>query len=102
MTPHAVDIICLLVAALVPIPLILRWNRLGLALGTIVIWGSLAVAGILLSALDPRREADMLDAVWLLFGWLGGLVYCLPIYLIKRFVLWLWRGAASPARAADA
>jgi hypothetical protein len=87
MNPQAVDTICLLVAAILPIPLILRWNRLGVALGALVVWGSLIVAGILLSALDPRHEAGILDATWLLFGWFGGLMYCLPIYLVKRAAL---------------
>ena len=45
--------------------------------------GVLMLAGVMLSSLDPTREAGITDAVWVLFGWAGGLLYCLPIYLAK-------------------
>ena len=80
MTPQIVDKLCLLVATFLPVALVLRWNWLGVALGTVTVWGSLALAGFLLSALDPGRDAGILDGVWLIFGWLGGLLYCLAIY----------------------
>jgi hypothetical protein len=99
MTPQAVDRLCLLVAVILPIPLVLRYNLIGVVLGTLVVWGSLFVAGLLLSALDPTRDAGILDGIWLLFGWLGGLMYCLPIYAVKRIVISLWRAAHGPVRA---
>jgi hypothetical protein len=98
MSPQAADTICLLVAVIVPIPLILRWNLLGVFLGTLVVWSSLFLAGILLSKLDPERGVSVLDGVWLLFGWIGGLMYCVPIYGVKRGVLWLWRAAHPRAK----
>jgi hypothetical protein len=98
MTAHTVDSICVLRAATLPIPLILRWNRLGIALGTLVVWSVLIVAGELLSAMDPTRDGRVVDCVWLLFGWIGGLIYCVPIYLIKRVVVCLGRcGKATEA-----
>jgi hypothetical protein len=54
--------------------------------------GAFAVGGFLLSALELRREAGSLEAVWLLFGWFGGLLYYLLMYLVKRAALWLWSG----------
>lgn len=102
MTPQTADTICLLIAAIVPIPLVLRWNWVGVALGTVVVWGSLALAGFLLSALVPEREGAILDSIWLLFGWIGGLIYCAPIYLAKRLVLRLWRRVRPQTNGADA
>lgn len=90
----------MLVAAILPIPLILRWNRLGVALGTVVVWGSLAVAGFLLAALGAEREGITFDTIWLLFGWIGGLIYCVPIYVVKRVASWLWRWVRPPAKVA--
>src|SRR5262249_45673330 len=101
-TPQVADTLCLLIAAIVPIPFVLRWNWRGVMLGTVVVWASLVMAGFLLAALDPRREGAMLDSIWLLFGWIGGLLYCVPIYLAKHVALWLWRGLRPQASAADA
>jgi hypothetical protein len=91
-----VDLLCLAIAALLPIFLVMRWKLLGVALGTLVVWGSLAVAGSLLSALDPQREAGLLDGVWLLFGWLVGLLYCGVLYLLRYLACHLWRAFAAP------
>lgn len=63
-------------------------------------WSSLIVAGDLISQLDPSRlkgGTSMLDLIWLLFGWIAGLVYCLLIYGLKRLVLYL-AAVASSAR----
>jgi hypothetical protein len=90
-SPQAVDNVCCIVAAALPILLVLRWNLLGVALGALVVWGTLIGAGMLLSALDPRREAGLLDAIWLMFGWIFGLIYCLGIDLAKWFAIGVWR-----------
>lgn len=79
-----VDIACVLLAAILPIVLIWRWNVLGLALGVLTVWMILALAGVILSALDPSRDAALMDAIWYALGWLGGLIYCLPLYALKR------------------
>ncbi|MGE3822415.1 MAG: hypothetical protein AB7I30_23620 [Isosphaeraceae bacterium] len=99
MSPQTVDNACLIAAAILPVPLILRWNWLGVLLGTLIVWGSLVVAGVLLAELDPAREAGVLDGVWLLFGWLGGLLHRVPIYVVKRVIVWIRRSALTPTKA---
>lgn len=101
MSPQTVDATCLVVAAALPIPLILRWNWRGVVCGTLVVWGSLVAAGALLSALDHSRQGGVLDGIWLLFGWIGGLLYCMPIYAMKRIIMRLWRSPTPSGKAAS-
>jgi predicted membrane channel-forming protein YqfA (hemolysin III family) len=82
------DIVMTASVAIVPIALILRWNMIGVFLGVLVVWWGLYIAGVVLDRLDPERDGAMLGAVWLYLGWLGGLLYCLPIYGTKRLYLW--------------
>lgn len=84
MTPHQVDILCLSIAAIVPVVLIawLRW--IGVVLGVLVVWGTLVVAGFWLWVLDPQRQGALGDSFWLLFGWIGGLLYCLPVFAVRE------------------
>jgi len=89
---HIVDHACLAVAYVLPVIAVLRWNMVGVVIGTLVVWGSLAIAGPLISELDPSRlrgGTAMLDTIWLLGGWIAGLLYCLLIYGSKRLVLYL-------------
>lgn len=91
MSPTVVDQTCLWIAALAPIPLII-WRRwIGFVLGALVVWATLIIAGILLSQLDPQRDGGMLDTVWLLFGWIGGAMYCLPILGVREAIAWMIR-----------
>ena len=91
MTPHLADQICLWAAVIIPVPLIIAFRWIGVALGTVVVWVSLVVAGVWISSLDPKRDASMLDSIWLLFGWLGGLLYCLPIFGLRELVAYVSR-----------
>lgn len=77
-----VDWLSLVIAIVAPIVLIWRLKAFGVVLGTLVPWGSLFLAGILISRLDPEREAGMLDAVWILFGWIPGLIYSSILYVL--------------------
>jgi len=52
-----------------------RWRWLGVFLGTIWVWASLFIAGMMLHNLDSTRNAAILDHLWMFFGWLVGLVY---------------------------
>jgi hypothetical protein len=98
MTAHLADQICLWAAFIVPIPLIGAYRWIGVALGTVAVWGILLLAGVWISSLDPKRDAAMLDSIWLLFGWIGGLLYCLPIFGLRELVAYLVRRRrASPA-----
>ncbi len=91
---HAVDLVGLLIATLVPIALVVRWNLWGVALGTLVAWGTMGVTGPLLSILDPNRSAigEALAILWLYYGWAFALLYCLLIYVLKRVGLRMARG----------
>jgi hypothetical protein len=86
MTPHLADQICVSTAIIVPLPLIIAYRWIGVAIGTIAVWGILNLAGIWISSLDPKRDGGLLDIVWLLFGWVGGLLYCLPIFGVRELV----------------
>ena len=92
------DTLCLIAALVLPIILVLRWNRVGIVLGTLAAWGALVLAGYLLSAFDPTRGASVLDGVWLLFGWIAGLIYSVIIYGIKMATLAVLSQSASPER----
>jgi len=88
-TPEFADHVCLAIAAMVPIWLVVRYDRTGVWIGAAVVWSTLTVAGVILSALDDTRAFAVVDSVWLLFGWIGGLLYGLLLLVLKRFVAWL-------------
>lgn len=91
---HMIDCLCVGVVIVLPILAVLRWNLSGVILGVLIAWGSPLVAGALISDIAPGSRGDahgMLDAVWLLFGWIFGLLYCLLIYGMKRLVLFVIR-----------
>lgn len=79
----------LFLAAFVPVYCVLRWNLKGVFIGAVLFWIILLVAGLMLAALDPERGSSVLDGVWLLIGWLAGLMYCFPTYGGKRLFLYL-------------
>ena len=97
MTPHLADQICLWFALIAPVPLILAFRWIGVALGVAVVWAALGIAGVWISSLDPERDAAILDSVWLLFGWVAGLLYCLPIFGLREFVVYLLRRSQRAA-----
>ncbi len=86
-----------LAALVVPIWLIIRLNIVGLILGALFFWIVLILGGELLNQLDPERDSAIIDIIWLWAGWLGGLMYCLPIYAIRRVTLLLRRRGAELA-----
>ena len=89
-TAHLVDGVCLAVALILPLCTVLLWNLRGVVLGALVFWASLAIAGPLISQLDPHRlegGTATLDTIWFLGGWIMGLLYCFLIYGAKRLVL---------------
>jgi hypothetical protein len=97
-TPHLADQICLWSAAIIPILLIARFRVLGVFAGALFVWFALYLAGVWVQSLDPKRDAAMLDSLWLLFGWIGGLIYCLPIFGLREL---LWYGYRKYAKAAS-
>jgi len=105
---HSVDYACLAIAFLLPVAAVLRWNLYGVVFGTLIHWGSLIVAGILISELDLGGRGtfhSFLDLIWFLFGWIEGLVYCFVLYGMKYLGLLLVRfnnGKTEERRIADA
>lgn len=91
MTPQLADQICLWAAAIIPLPLIVAYRWIGVAMGTVAVWGILLLAGIWISSLDPTRESAILDTIWLLSGWIGGLLYCLPIFALRELITYFVR-----------
>ncbi len=86
MSPQSVDVLFLFAAAILPIVFIALWRFRGAILGVLTVWGLLALAGPVRSALDPDRDAQMLDTIWLLSGWIGGILYCGPIWATAEAV----------------
>jgi hypothetical protein len=96
MTAHGADQICVWAAILVPPALIVLYRWIGLVLGVVAVWGILAFAGVWISSLDPTRDGGVIDSmvinsIWLLFGWIGGLMYCVPIFGVRELVAYVVR-----------
>jgi membrane protein YqaA with SNARE-associated domain len=72
-----------------PVWLIIRMRWIGLLLGVLSHWWIGIATGVILSELDPQREGAMLDVIWLVGGWIAGLIYCLPIFGIRELVAWV-------------
>ena len=84
-SPELADAICLSVAVVVPILLIVQYRWIGFVLGVLTVWGSLYVAGLWLNALDAQRDSAFGDALWRIFGWVGGLMYCTPLFAVVEY-----------------
>ena len=85
--PIFVDQLCEAIALIVPIWFVLRYELIGILIGALIVWVVGVIAGEALSSLDPERDAGILDAIWLMFGWFGGLIYCGLIWAAKRIVI---------------
>jgi hypothetical protein len=97
--PATADSVCLFVAYIIPIPLVLALGGRGVFVGAVIVWVTLYLAGALLSELDPNRQSSILDGVWLLFGWVGGLLYCGLLYCARVIILALLARAHTFWRA---
>lgn len=98
MTAHLADQICVWAAVLIPLPLIAAFRWVGVALGAIFVWLILLIAGIWISALDPTHGSAGSDTIWLAFGWIGGLLYCLPIFGLRELAAWFLRNRRKIVR----
>ncbi len=92
---HFWDVLCLLLMLLLPLVFVLRWNLAGMVAGAILFWGIGVLAGRIAQSLNPGRDAALLDGIWLMFGFVAGLLYCVPIYFVKLLVGWFARRAES-------
>lgn len=84
-SPHLIDQIGMALALIVPAYVVLRFPRwqTTVLLGALSFWLILVAVGQLLAVLDPNRDARMLDAIWLLVGWIPGLTYAWLLYGIR-------------------
>lgn len=85
------DIAGLILMLGVPVWLIIRLRWVGLILGILAHWWIGVAIGAVLSELDPQREGAMLDLIWLVGGWIAGLIYCLPIFGLRELIAWAVR-----------
>lgn len=92
---HYFDCAVLGLLLLIPIFLVWRWNRWGVLIGTLLIWWGGVMEGWLLNALDPNHHTTVADGAWLLFGWLGGLIYCYLIAGLKALAIHARRTSKS-------
>ena len=79
-TPEFADLFCLTLAAVAPVWLVWRYDKLGMLIGAAVVWLTLLLAGIILSGLDESRETSVVDGLWLLFGWIVASFTVSPCY----------------------
>lgn len=81
-----ISILGFLVAAILPIFLIMRWRHWGLIAAVLLGWGIIHVCNI------AFRFEETVDAVfaglWAAAGWLFMIVWCLPIYGLVLFRAW--------------
>jgi len=84
MAPETIDRLFLIAADVVPIALILAFQARGIAYGAVWHWGILIVADKYLDMADPTREAQILDGMWILFGWIWAVFCCAAIYGVYR------------------
>jgi len=89
---HFWDVLSLLFMFLLPLVFVLRWNLAGVVAGAILFWGIGVLAGKIAQSLNPDRDAALLDGIWLMFGFVAGFLYCVPIYIVKLLVGWFVRG----------
>ncbi|TLD68662.1 hypothetical protein FEM03_21730 [Phragmitibacter flavus] len=87
MMAHLVDWSFLTIALVLPIFIIfkLKW-QIAIPLSALVVWISLIFAGLLLESLDPNRDHSPSDTIWTFFGWIGGLLYALTLWIIKNLI----------------
>jgi hypothetical protein len=79
--------------AIIPLPSIVAFRWVGVALWdhSLAGLGHPAVRGFWISSSRPlTREGAMLDSIWLLFGWIGGLLLLLPIFGLRELVAYVW------------
>ncbi|MDZ4782390.1 MAG: hypothetical protein SGJ19_19265 [Planctomycetia bacterium] len=79
----------LFIAIVVPAILVWRYRWKGVLIDALFFWISLAVVGEALQVLDPLRDAALTDSIWVLFGWIGGLLYCLAVLSLLRIFTWI-------------
>ena len=83
---QAIDLLFLALALGLPVPLIWRYGLRGVIVGALLNWILLAAVGPILSALDPTRDAAVLDSVWLYLGWIASILFCLFLHAVMTIL----------------
>ena len=83
-----VDTFFLVLAFMVPIFCVVRWNLKGAFIGAAFFWAILLLSGFIIAAFDAERGSSVVDGAWLVLGWLAGLIYSFLIYGLKRLYLY--------------
>jgi hypothetical protein len=91
MSAYTADAICIYLSAIIPIVLIFVFRWRGFIYGVLTVWIMGIIAGYLLSGFDPDRGGSVRDTVWLLGGWIGGILYCLPLLGIRELLFWVYK-----------
>lgn len=78
----------LLLALYMPIPFIVYFGWTGVLLGTIAVWGCLLLRVILLMLLVYPPQLGLLNVagVYMFYGWIVGLVWCLALLTIRSLL----------------
>lgn len=85
-TALMVDRAFVIAIVLAPPMIVLGLRRTGYFLGVFTFWMLGIIAGEYLTWLDRAHHSKMLDHIWILFGWLAGLVYCLPFLIVAKLL----------------
>jgi hypothetical protein len=91
-----VDKVGLWISLGVPVVFVWRFRWWGVAVGALFQWIALIAVGIALHELDPNRDAGLLDAVWLLFGWVAAMLYCVTIMAAIQLIRRLGSSSRDP------
>jgi len=96
----AFDTVVTVLALVVPIYAVLRFNWAGIIVGTVYLWLMPAAEGNVLSTYD-RERGRILDSFWLYTGWIVGLIYCSVIYAVTLIITAMRNAKAIPPNSGE-
>jgi len=77
---HFADHGVIVIAAIISAGLVLRMGFIGFVIGVFSIWALGILRIELLYRLDPQRDTAVMDAAWVaVFGWIVGVIWCVPL-----------------------
>ena len=100
---YFIDLAFLVFGLIFPAYLIFRFSKplFTIPCAALAVWLIFLISGALISRLDSDRDAAVLDSLWLLFGWIGGLIYAILLYLFKRIIISFHRFTRKKILAAE-
>jgi hypothetical protein len=88
---YLIDKVGLVALLGIPAGIVLGLRPYGILLGALSFWWLGLLIGWLLSELDPNRNGSLIDAIFLVTGWLAGLAYALLVFGLKKLGQWGYR-----------